>query len=276
MTQTPLKWLRFMMFLGLCLMLPSEIGQSEPLRSPDQLLAQIFEPPPGQGSPGQTAGGGRRDGGQCEATQVRSRVNTPRRLEQSLVALMPPNNAGLTTTTQPTFLFYVPATSAQTAEFVLDDGRAATGKPTEIVRIQVQLPKTPGIVILKLPEKTPTLAANQDYFWAFALICGRGSIQDPLVSGRIRRIQLEPELANRLQSSPPLEQVRLYAASGIWHEAVAGLAVLRQTKPDDPEFVKAWQTLLQSVGLSDIATAPLYLTLPTQKAATQLEAQVIR
>jgi hypothetical protein len=210
-------------------------------------LAQ-FEPPAGKGAPSQTAGGGRRQGGICSNSPASN-------LEQSLVALMPSNTPGLVVADRPTFLFYVPRTSAKTAEFVLDDVKSGQ----RVVRAVVNIPESPGIYSFK-PELSAPLQLDRDYTWVFSMVCGtEGDVEDALVRGQVRRIQLDPALASQLEKATPLEQVTLYAKSGIWFEAVNGLVTLRSTKPNDPELTAAWQKLLKSVGLDAIATAPLKL-----------------
>jgi hypothetical protein len=54
-----------------------------------------------------------------------------------------------------------------------------------------------------------------------------------------------------------LERVNLYAKSGIWYDAVANLAALQKTQPNNPEVASAWKDLLRGVGLDVIAKAPL-------------------
>ena len=49
------------------------------------------------------------------------------------------------------------------------------------------------------------------------------------------------------QTSNPIEQVMLYAASGIWENAITTLADLRRQKPNDPTVQDYWEQLLTSV-----------------------------
>lgn len=227
--------------------LPMHLAIAETSARPVLKLAQ-FEPPAGKGAPSQTAGGGRRQGGICSNSPAST-------LEQSLVALMPSNTIGLIVAERPTFLFYVPKTSAKTAEFVLDDVQSGQ----RLVRAVVNIPESPGIYSFTPNLPTP-LQFDQDYTWVFSIVCGEeGDVEDALVRGRVRRIQPDPTLVSQLDKATPLEQVVLYAKSGIWFEAVNGLVTLRSTQPNNPEVTAAWQKLLKSVGLDAIATAPLKL-----------------
>jgi hypothetical protein len=217
-------------------------------------VAQSFEPPPGQGAPAQTTGGGRRDGGQCPNLQTRAHSSAPKvSLNQLLVPLIPPTNRGLTTAERPTFFFYVPATSAKTADFVLEDNKA-----NRVVAMQMKLSGAAGVVSLTPPRTAPALQNGQTYRWIFSLVCSdEGDLRDPIVTGKVQRIQPAADLNSRLTKASPFEQVKLYAASGIWYEAVTQLAALRKAQPNDPKLAQAWRTLLGSVGLETIAPAPL-------------------
>jgi len=223
-------------------------------------LAQAFEPPSGSGAPVQTTGGGRRDGGKCRTIQTLETLQTLEpsvanqySLEKLLVALIPPNNWGLTFADRPTFFFYIPKTSAKAVEFVLEDDDL-----NRVATINRSVKETPTIVSLTPDETTPTLATGQEYQWALSLVCGaEGELRDPLVTGRVRRIQPDPALASKLQTATQVEQVKLYAASGIWYEAVTTLARLQRTQPNDPRLASSWTELLRSVGLEAIAATPL-------------------
>lgn len=211
-------------------------------------LAQIFEPP-GPASPQQTTGGGRRNADSCQAPQ--NPTTTKLALDQVLVALIPNNNSGLTLAERPSFLFYVPKTSAKEAEFVLDN-------PKRVATVKLALKQTPGVYRVQLPATTPSLQVGKKYYWAFSMVCGvDGRLEDPLVKGQIQRIAPTATLTQQLSKATPLERVNLYATAGIWYEAVNGLATLRQEKPTDPKLTTAWTTLLHSVGLDAIAPAPL-------------------
>src|SRR5919199_2160707 len=74
-----------------------------------QINAQLPLPPK---NPDDTRGGGTRDGGRCPQDAMTS---------QSLTALSPVPEPGLTLAERPTFLAYVPQTTAQRAEFSLFD-----------------------------------------------------------------------------------------------------------------------------------------------------------
>lgn len=230
--------------------LAESIG-SEPLQ-----ISMAFEPPPGEGMPERTAGGGSR--GQCPtATQP---ANPP------LMALVPafsqPDEAanrpkhlemkGLTVAATPMFFFYVPELPATEAAFSLKDENN-----NDIYQTNLSLPQQSGIVAVKLPENTPALEVGKTYRWSFGVMCQTETAQAQssvvFISGEIRRIEPDAALKNQLQTATPLEQAEIYAENGIWFETLTTLAQLRQNKPDDQQLKTQWTELLQSVGLEAIA-----------------------
>jgi hypothetical protein len=69
----------------------------------------------------------------------------------------------------------------------------------------------------------------------------------------IRRNSLNPTLTNQLEQATPQQRIALYAANGIWHEALTAAAELRRANPNAPE----WAALMEAVGLAYLATEPI-------------------
>jgi hypothetical protein len=203
-------------------------------------------PPPSQGRPsGNQRGGASR--GACSAEEPR------------LTALVPEVNDpagtfvwGLTTQARPTFWFYVPyALSADLpAEFVLLNDQNQPVYQTVLSNLNTQ----PGIIQVSLPETAEPLAVDQTYQWVFMLGC-----DVPIFTrGSIQRVAPSPTLESQLaQASSPKQKADLYAANGIWFDALTTLADLRQAQPGDSTVATDWANLMQSVGLADIADKPL-------------------
>ncbi|HEY9665766.1 MAG TPA: DUF928 domain-containing protein, partial [Coleofasciculaceae cyanobacterium] len=208
-----------------------------------QINAQLPPPPPN--NPDETRGGGTRDGGRCPQDAITS--------DQPLTALSPVSELGLTVAERPTFLAYVPQTTAQTAEFSLFDQNNKG-----IYQTTFALTNTPGIVSFSLPPNAPPLEIGKDYTWSFAMICDpKKRLQDQFVRGRIRRTQLDSALMNQIEKATPKERVSLYRNADVWYEAIFTLFELKRSQPDDPSVSVAWKELLNSGGLNFIAAQPL-------------------
>lgn len=209
------------------------------LNSASIALAQYI--PPDRGLPGRREGGGTRGG--CL-------LNQP-----SLTALMPKTNFGYTVQAHPTFLWFIPQSSATTAEFVLWGEN-----DTEIYRTMVQLPSEPGILRLSLPTdgSIPALEIGKDYRWSFAVVCDSEDRSGDLITeGWVQRKSLDPQLESQLAQATPLDRSTLYAQAGIWYEAISTLADLRQVQPGSLTVANRWRTLLSSVELGNLANQPM-------------------
>lgn len=207
-----------------------------------QINAQLPPPPK---NPDETTGGGTRDEGRCPQDAKTS--------DQPLTALSPVTKPGLTIAERPTFLAYVPQTTAQTAEFSLFDQNNKG-----IYQTTFALTNTPGIVSFSLPPNAPPLEIGKDYTWSFAMICDpKNRLQDQFVRGRIRRTQLDSALMNQIEKAAPKERVSLYRMADVWYEALFTLFELQRSQPDDPSMSAGWKELLNSGGLNSIAAQPL-------------------
>jgi hypothetical protein len=200
-----------------------------------------------------TVGGGRRNDGKCSQDRPASAQSTTeaKSLNQLVTPLLrsPLSDPQLTVSARPTFLVYVPQTSAKAMELLLErDG--------EQYQTRVNLSGTPGIVSINLPANAPALEIGKDYKWLVSMVCGSGAPEDAFVEGSVRRIQPDSTLS-QIDKAKPLDKVALYAKSGVWFDAVATLAALRKAQPNDSQVASAWKELLQGAGLGAIANTPI-------------------
>jgi hypothetical protein len=236
-------------------------------RTPTQInLAQrrktvTFEPREDQPAPTYTVGGGKR--GTCgKNPQASEPATEPLPLDHSLTPLLrsPLTDPQLTVSARPTFLVYVPQTSAKAVEFTLLL-RDKNGSEKGIYQTSVNLTGTPGILSISLPATAPELEIGQDYEWRVVMACQTGEVNlfepnDPFAEALIRRIQPDSSLS-QIDRAKPLDRVALYAKEGVWFDAVANLAALLKSQPNEPQVASAWKELLQGAGLGEIAHAPL-------------------
>ena len=236
-------------FFSILMMLPMDISNADeglggniitaPVSTPSAAwhLSQTFRPP-NRGAPPQSVGGATRSGCVEEA--------------DSLLALTPSTTLGLTTSEHPSFFWYVPATTAQTAEILIRDLQE-----NEIYRSITPIP-TSGIVSFTLPENSTALEVGQTYEWFFSLICQPDDrSQDVFVSAGIQRVEVPVELATQLEQASLSDRSHLYAANGIWHDTFAILLELRRSQPSDATLISDWEELLNSAGLSQVVDKPL-------------------
>jgi hypothetical protein len=199
--------------------------------------------PPSTGVPGRRADAGSRSCGDSDV------------VAKPLVALVPiqatatpPIVLTKTAAAHPTFRFYLPHRAPFTAKFVLQDQEG-----NAIYQSDVDLPTDNNILSLTLPETVPPLAKGKQYQWFFKLYCQSIAPPESFVNGWIQREALPSDLAVRLNTASPQQQVRLYAKHGFWHESLDLAATLQQGQGT----TTAWGELLRSIGLPEIAAEPI-------------------
>ena len=210
-------------------------------------IAQAFRSP-NRGLPPDAAGSGVRS---SLGTQCQKDGNT----KLPLISLMPENNFGLTLSNNPTLLFYIPQTSARTAEFILRDDQ-----DVDIYRKPFALTGMPGIISFPAMEGSniPVLKIDRNYHWYFVIICNPNNRQnDILVEGWLQRMEASPVLTEKIKQAQGINRVAIYAENGIWYDAIATIAQLRYQYPNHTDLAKSWQELLKSVGLDEVVNEPL-------------------
>ena len=210
-----------------------------------QLYAKLTFPRTPVGAPRRSIGGGTRG----RETPPPSCINK----NSPVIALSPHNNVVTTVSDQPTLYWYIPKTSAKSAEFVLSDNEGQTVYETTLA-----LKGIPGVVKLSLPQ-TVALETGKKYEWTFALKCNSDNeVPQVWVRGDIERTVLNSaQKAQLAATKEPIKQAEVYANAGIWQETLSILAQLRRDRPGDRDVKTAWKDLLESVELKDIANEPL-------------------
>ncbi len=171
-----------------------------------------------------------------------------------LVSLMPSkNNIGTTLSNYPTIFVYVPQTNNKQGELLVTEGN------TTIYNSTIELSSQAGIINLDILKNSngSGLAAGRDYKWTFTIICNPlNRSEDEYVSGYIKRID-NSQLEAEIQQIPTDERLDFYAKKGIWIETLNTIVQMRQNNPQDSALVNDWESLLESVGLGDVASQPL-------------------
>ena len=231
-------WNLLLKFLSPTLMILSSLPlQVLALPTSGTLLSLKFPPETDRGAPSRTAGGGTR--GDDEEFCIQGKI--------PLTAMMPTRkNVGITTSANPSFLFYIPKTTAKIAEFVV-----VTEGGEDVYVTNFNLPATSGIVEFKLPENI-SLQPNQYNQWQLALICNpKNRADDAFIQGFVQRTELSEPVKQRLQTADLSEKAEIYAQEKIWNETIQIMAQLRESQPAE------WQELLKSVGLEKFSSEPL-------------------
>ena len=173
-----------------------------------------------------------------------------------------------TVESHPKFFVYVSQTKKPNATFTLyKETKQADGKIIDesVHEETVALTGHPGIVSVSVPENIK-LELNQRYHWYFSIECNE--VQSPTdtsvdksdnsyVEGWVQQIQKDPNLEAALKNAGEKGRPTVYTNYELWTETVSSLADLRQRYPNDQEVAADWQSLLDSVGLGNMAKEQL-------------------
>ncbi|MDJ1180102.1 DUF928 domain-containing protein [Roseofilum sp. BLCC_M91] len=207
--------------------------------------AVIFEPPEDR-APDSTLGGGSRDPQQCVSAQDTLPSVTP---------LLPETRIGFTVSERPKIYVYVPEVTTKKVFFSL---QTQTGE--QHYQQEMELPETPGIIGLHLPDDGPPLKENINYQWRLVFICSESLEPDsPEYTGWIRRL---PAQEYSISSDLSLRQVQDLAEAKLWYDTVFSLVQLKSQEPDNLVLSQNWTELLSSVGLEAIANQPILTSQP--------------
>jgi hypothetical protein len=220
--------------------------------------SSAYEPSPEIGSPGRRESGGNRPG------EISTQLKCPNDLQvpnPPLTALVPKVTEqtansrrkiiqlmGLTIDTHPTFFVYLPKTSANSVEFILNDA-----EEKELYRTNFPTPKVPGIFGFKLPDSAPALEIGKSYQWYFVIRCEpTNRKRDLVVEGWIWRTALLPAINEQIQKAGLGDRATLFHQHKIWYEALSSFAKLYYSSPLNLQVNTEWDELLRSAGLSEI------------------------
>ena len=95
---------------------------------------------------------------------------------------------------------------------------------------------------------------GKTYRWYVAIIPhpDRRS-KDLLAYGEIERVDLEPALGELLKKAAVRDRAGIYAAAGLWYEALDQLTSLIDSDPTSVLYRRQRASLLEQVGLNEVA-----------------------
>lgn len=166
----------------------------------------------------------------------------------SLTALVPVDNPVLTTQPYPSFLFYIPDTSAaiRYGEFAL----FTADEKQRIYSTTVNFTQTPGIIKIDIPPSEQYALQEETYYhWYFRVYCQDASNPRTSldVNGWIRRVSLTTTRKSQIEAVSP----------DIWYDAIAQVADNLITLPHSSRSRDRWIELLQHINLEHLADYPI-------------------
>src|SRR3989449_8697887 len=163
--------------------------------------------------------------------------------------VLAPDHVGFTKDEQPSLFWYLSKSTSLPLEFTLIDSRAV--KP--ILETRLKPPVQAGVQRISLKDLGIKLEPGVQYKWFVTLQVGaEASSKDVVAGGTIERIPFIEALPH-LEVPKNGEAVFRYAEAGLWYDAIATISEMIEKTPDDRKLRKQRASLLQQVGLWEVA-----------------------
>jgi uncharacterized protein DUF928 len=191
--------------------------------------------PPKRGAPGGRIGGGSR-GTQRDGFSL---------------SVLAPDHTGLTTDPQPTLYWFISSDLAATSvELTLMDPDGTQ----PLLENRVSPPVKTGLHSIRLSEYGVRLKPGVPYRWFVALVVDpdRRS-KDILAGGFVELVEPPAGLPAQVAKTDKKELPQLYAAAGLWYDAVGSISQLIDAAPNDASLKQQRAALLEQAGLTEVA-----------------------
>jgi hypothetical protein len=162
--------------------------------------------------------------------------------------VLAPNHVGLTKHKQPTLYWYLSRPTTYSIEFTLVDSREIA----PLLEIRLNSPKGAGIHAIRLSDYGISLAPGVPYRWFVTVMRDREPSSRDVVTGAIvERVDYVEALY--LTEAGHGDEVHRYAEAGLWYDAIHAICILIQAHPQEQIYRLQRASLLEQVGLSEIA-----------------------
>jgi hypothetical protein len=166
------------------------------------------------------------------------------------LSALAPDHTGLTIQEQPSLYWYLSKPTSYPIEFTIIDDRAI--QPLIERRLSGSL--QPGMQRVRLAEYGLRLSVGVLYRWSVALVVDPDNrSRDVIAGGAIERIAPPTELRAKLARAGKTRAPYLYAEAGLWYDALAAISDLIDAAPNDQVLRQERASLLEQVGLPQIA-----------------------
>ncbi|MDJ0648661.1 MAG: DUF928 domain-containing protein [Xenococcaceae cyanobacterium MO_188.B19] len=175
---------------------------------------------------------------------------------RDFVALVPDRAVNKTASASPEIFFYVPKTQeSKDIEFLLRNEEDEL-----IYKTLVKATSKGGIMSVKVPElvKESAKESSDNFHWYLSLICDNNKrSQDIVLEGWIEYVELNNSLKDKINLSNSIKKANLYQQEEIWYDALLALAEQKKSNSNQTSIQTEWSQMLESVGLSDLASKPI-------------------
>ena len=167
-----------------------------------------------------------------------------------LLVVLSPDHTGLTTQEQPSLYWFLTEMMPHRIEITIIEAQAIY----PVLETRIPSPTQAGVQRIRLADYGVHLQPGVQYKWFVALVPDpdRRS-KDILAWGEIERVEPTGKLQEHLADMGKARTPHVYAEEGIWYDALSAVSDLINTAPADVDLRKQWASLLEQVGLPQIA-----------------------
>ena len=201
-------------------------------------LAAITYKAPLRGAPATRVGGG-------------TRSAAARTFALSALA---PNETGYTTRDKPTIYWYVSEALQKPVELTIISNESLEAAAKPALELTLQPPVAGGVHAISLEEHGLALKPGVEYQWFVAIVNDTAQRSNDIIAGgTIKRVAETDSVRSSLKSAPAASRPALYAAEGIWYDAVDELSRQIRAEPANRRLHEQRAALLEQVGLTEAA-----------------------
>jgi hypothetical protein len=228
--------------LLLALTLPQGNGAEEPAAQAPPVDAQIDKTAINAAMPLYVPPKGSAAGGRFSDSSRRGTHDVP-----TLIALAP-NHVGLTKHKQPTLYWYLSKPTTYSIVFTLVDSHAIE----PVLETRLNSPKGPGIQAVRLSDYGISLVPGVPYRWFVAAMPDRDPSSRDIIAGALIE-HVDYVEALYLAEAGRGDEVHRYAEAGLWYDAIHAICSLIQAHPQEQIYRMQRASLLEQIGLKEIA-----------------------
>ena len=209
---------------------PGQPGEKHPSLTLD---LPVYRPPMWGAPKGRVAGGTRGSTGGVTSLYV-----------------LAPDHQGWSSKSQPCLYWFLSELTDYPIEFTLVENRAV--RP--LVEIRVDTPRRAGIQPIRLADHDVHLEPDVPYRWFIAVVRDvHNRSKDLLAGGTLCYREQPQDLRASLARAGADKAVHVYARAGFWYDALQAVCERLKAQPHDKELRLIRVSLLEQVGLNEVA-----------------------
>ena len=161
-----------------------------------------------------------------------------------------PDHVALASRESPKLYWFAPKDTETRIDFIL----VSPGSDAPILEFTMGSPVAAGIHAVDLHHHGVILEPGVQYEWYLSLVPDEERrSRDVVAGGVIRLVEMMGDLQTRIANADPAELGRVFAANGLWYDALEFISEWIEKHPEEPDLRSQRAALLGQVGLREAA-----------------------